>query len=146
MTTSQLPENRYGPRRAGRRVRWARPLGTVLAVLVGLAVAVVGYHNLAQTPVQGRVLGFSALPDQPDGYAMSLRFEVIRDDPERPAVCIVRARSRDGDETGRREVYVPAAAGPVELTTVIRSSRPPVTASVYGCSLQVPAYLAPSSG
>ena len=28
-------------------------------------------------------------------------------DPSVPAVCIVRARSIDGDETGRREVLVP---------------------------------------
>ncbi|MFN2496427.1 MAG: DUF4307 domain-containing protein [Pseudonocardiaceae bacterium] len=146
MTAGQLPEGRYGPRRAGRRLRWARPLGTALAVLVGLAVAVTGYRNLAQTPVDGRALGFSLLADQPDGHAVSLRFEVVRDDPARPAVCIVRARSRDGDETGRKEVYVPPTAGPVELTTVIRTSRPPVTAEVYGCSLQVPAYLVPKPG
>ena len=145
MTAGQLPEGRYGPRQAGRRWRWARPLGTTLAVLLGLAVAVIGYRNLAQTPVEGQELGFRLLADQPDGHAVSLRFEVVRDDPARPAVCIVRARSLDGDETGRKEVYVPPAAGPVEITTVIRTSRPPVTAAVYGCSLQVPAHLVPNA-
>lgn len=163
MTTGDLPEGRYRRRGSGRRSRWARPLGMVLAALTGLVVAVVGYYNLAKTPVQGKPLGFELLigegseaTEVPDAAevpnttgepnAVSLRFEVVREDPAHPAVCIVRARSRDGDETGRKEVYVPPAAGPVELTTVIRTSRPPVTADVYGCSLQVPAYLVPGPG
>jgi hypothetical protein len=142
VTTGQLPEGRYGPRGSRPRARWVRSLGMVLAALVGLAVAVVGYHNFAEAPVDSRVLGFSLRSDN----AVELRFEVLREDPERPAVCIVRARSRDGEETGRKEVYVPPAGGPVELTTVIITSRPPVTADVYGCSLQIPPYLVPGHG
>lgn len=144
MTAGQLPEGRYGTRSSVHRSRWVRVLGMVLAGLVGLALAVIAYRNLGETPVQGKALGFELL----EPNAVSVRFEVIRDDPGRPAVCIVRARSRDGDETGRKEVYVPPAAGPVgltELTTVIRTSRPPVTADVFGCSLQVPGYLVPGS-
>ena len=140
MTAGQLPEGRYGRRAAGGRSGWGRPLGMALAVLVGLTAAVIGYRNIAERPVEGQALSFRLLEGT---HAVSLSFEVVRDDPERPAVCIVRARSRDGDETGRKEVYVPPAAGPVELTTVIRTSRPPVTANVYGCSLQVPPYLVP---
>lgn len=141
MTTGQLPEGRYGPRPSGRRSRWVQVLGMVLAGLAGLVVAVIGYRNLGEVAVQGNVLGFELL----EPNAVSLRFEVVRDEPDRPAVCIVRARSRDGQETGRKEVYVPPAAGPVGLNTVIRTSRPPVTADVYGCSLQVPEYLLPST-
>ena len=77
------------------------------------------------------------------GNAVQLRLTVIRDDPAAPAVCIVRARSRDGEETGRKELFVPPAAGPIVLSTVVHTSRPPVTAEVYGCSFQVPAYLHP---
>lgn len=143
MTTGQLPEGRYGPRAPGRHSGWARLLGTVLAALAGLAVAVIGYQNLAAAPVQGEPLGFELLAEL---NAVSLRFEVVREDPARPAVCVVRARSRDGEETGRKEVYVPPAASAVELTTVIRTSRPPVMADVYGCSLQVPGYLVPDPG
>ncbi|HEY6424523.1 MAG TPA: DUF4307 domain-containing protein [Pseudonocardiaceae bacterium] len=142
MTTGQLPEGRYGPRATGRRRRWALPLGLLLAMLAGLLVAVIGYRNLGTTPVQGEALGFIPLGDN----AAQVRLNVIREDPARPAVCIVRARSRDGGETGRREVYVPPAAGPAELTTVVHTSRPPVAADVYGCSLHVPPYLVPASG
>jgi hypothetical protein len=108
-------------------------------MLVGLAVAVIGYRNLGTTPIQGQAVSFTLLP----GNAVQLRLTVTRDDPSHAAVCIVRARSRDGEETGRKEVYVPPAAGPIVLTTVVQTSRPPVTADVYGCSLQVPAYLVP---
>lgn len=153
VSAGQLPEGRYRPRRGGGRSGWGPALGMVLAALVGLMVAVIGYRNIAETPVEGRALGFSLRDDNADsegddldGHAVSLSFEVVRDDPTRPAVCIVRARSRDGDETGRKEVYVPPAAGPVKLTAVIRTSRPPVTANVYGCSLQVPTYLVPDAG
>jgi Domain of unknown function (DUF4307) len=139
VTGGQLPEGRYG-RRAGRgRPGWALPAGLVFVVLLGLAVAVIGYRNLGTPPIQGQAVSFTLLP----GNAVQLRLSVVRDDPSRAAVCIVRARSRDGEETGRREVYVPPAAGPIVLSTVVQTSRPPVTADVYGCSLQVPAYLVP---
>lgn len=141
MTAGQLPEGRYGRRRSGPRSRRAQVLGMVLAGLAGLVVAVIGYRNLGEVPVQGSALGFELL----EPNAVALRFEVIRVHPDRPAVCIVRARSRDGEETGRKEVYVPPASGPVGLNTVIRTSRPPATADVYGCSLQVPGYLVPSA-
>ena len=139
VTAGQLPEGRYGPR-VGSDRRWAVPVGLLLAVLAGLAIAVIGYRNLGTTPIRTETLGFTLLT----GNAVQLRLTVIRDDPSRPAVCIVRARSRDGEETGRKELYVPPAAGPIALTTVVRTSRPPVTAEVYGCSFQVPDYLNPA--
>jgi len=133
-----LPEGRYGRKAPGGR-RHAMAAGLLLTVLAGVAVAVVGYRNLGTTPIRSDVLGVTIL----GGDAVRLRLTVIRDDPARPAVCIVRARSEDGQETGRKEVYVPPAAGPIVLSTVVRTSRPSVTADVYGCSQQVPAYLVP---
>ena len=140
MTAGELPEGRYG-RRASGRSGWAIPVGLVLTALLGLAVAVIGYRNLGTTPIQGQAVSFTLLP----GNAVQLRLSVVRDDPSHAAVCIVRARSRDGEETGRREVYVPPAAGPIVLSTVVQTSRSPVTADVYGCSFDVPAYLVPGA-
>lgn len=145
MTASLLPQGRYGPRARAGRSRRAAPLVMVLGAVAGLVVALIGYRNLAETPVEAHALGFELLTADPAAPAVSLRLQVVRQEPGRPAVCIVRARSRDGEETGRREVYVPPATGPVELTTVIHTSRPPVTADVFGCSLRVPAYLPGSS-
>ena len=57
-------------------------------------------------------------------------------------VCIVRARSIDGSETGRREVLVPPSTQKtVQVTTAVKSSRPPVVGDVYGCGTDVPTYL-----
>jgi uncharacterized protein DUF4307 len=137
VTAGRLPEDRYGRRKLGNGRRWAVPVGLLLTVLAGVAVAVVGYRNLATTPIQGEAVSFTLL----EGNAVQLRLSVTRDDPSHAAVCIVRARSLDGEETGRREVYVPPAAGPIVLSTVVHTSRPPVTADVYGCSMQVPIYL-----
>ena len=70
---------------------------------------------------------------------------VTRADPSRPAVCIVRARSIDGSETGRREVLVtPSTQASVQVTTTLKSSRPPVAGDIYGCGLDVPPYLVAS--
>lgn len=139
MTAGQLPEGRYG-RRATSSHRWAIAVGLAIAILLGLVVAVIGYRNLGTTPIQAQTVSFTLLPDN----AVQLRFSVVRDDPSQAAVCIVRARSRDGEETGRKEVYVPPAGGSVVLSTVVQTSRPPVVADVYGCSFQVPAYLVPT--
>ncbi|MGH3933697.1 MAG: DUF4307 domain-containing protein [Pseudonocardiaceae bacterium] len=147
MTASQLPEGRYGSRSSGRYRRWGVLAGLLITVLAGLVAAVIGYRNLGGPPVRGAALGFVPLAGEPgtqsETYGVELRFTVVRDDPSRPAVCIVRARSRDGQETGRKEIYVPPAAGSIVLTTVVRTSQPPVTADVYGCSLTVPSYLTP---
>lgn len=138
MTAGQLPGDRYG-RGVPRARRPAVAVGLLLTVLAGVAVAVIGYRNLGTSPIRTQTLGVTILGSD----AVRLRLSVIRDDPTHPAVCIVRALSRDGQETGRKELYVPPVAGPVVLSTVVQTSQPPVTAEVYGCSSQVPAYLLP---
>lgn len=137
-----LPEGRYGPRR--RRLprwaaSWAQPVLLALAVTAGLVVAVVGYRNLGTAPIEGAEAAFEVLDD----HSVRVTVEVVRDQPSRPAVCIVRARSIDGDETGRKEVYVPPGDRSELATTVLRTSRRPVTGEVFGCSYQVPVYLGP---
>ena len=132
-----LPEGRYGPRAtaepAGRGRRWV--LAGVGLLLAG-AVAFVGYRNLGSSPIEAQRTVFS--PAGPG--AVSMTFTVTRDDPSRAVVCVVRARVIDGSEGGRREVYVPPGA--TSVSTVIRSSGEPVTADVFGCSYEVPPYLA----
>ena len=137
-------EDRYGtrPRRTSRRTYWL--LGA-LALLFGCVVAWVGYANLGTAPIETQQSSFENVP----GDAMRFTFEITRDTPERAAVCIVRVRVLDGGEGGRKEVLVPPGAKSTRVTTVIRSTKEPVTADVFGCSYQVPAYLStdlPPSG
>ncbi|GLZ43433.1 DUF4307 domain-containing protein [Actinokineospora sp. NBRC 105648] len=131
-----LPEGRYGAPKA----RLSRRTGVVLVVcglVAGGVVAYLGYTNLGTAPIEAERTAFSDVP----GNRMRMNFTVTRQTPDRAAVCIVRVRGVDGLEGGRKEVYVPPGTSPVSLTTVVSSTTEPVTADVFGCSYQVPAYL-----
>jgi hypothetical protein len=131
-----LLEDRYGkkPRRTSRRTYWV--VGAIALVVSGV-VAWIGYVNFGTAPIETQTTSFANLPK----HQMKMTFEVTRDTPERAAVCIVRARVLNGGEGGRKEVYIPPAQGAITMTTIITSSGEPVTADVFGCSYQVPAYL-----
>ncbi|MBA0125424.1 DUF4307 domain-containing protein [Haloechinothrix sp. YIM 98757] len=137
-----LPEGRYGPTRSAGSRRWRRWLFTGTAVVVASAVAFVGYTNLGSAPISAERIGFDVRSDD----AMEITIRVRRDEPERPAVCIVRVRDSAGSESGRKEVYVAPSDGDTVLSAVVRSARPPVTADTFACSYDVPEYLAPSDG
>ena len=86
------------------------------------------------------------LPDEAfrvlDDRTVEITLGVTRKDPSRPVVCIVRARSYDGDESGRRELLVaPSEDKTVQVTTVVQTSKPAVVGDLYGCGLDVPDYL-----
>jgi Domain of unknown function (DUF4307) len=129
--------DRYGRRtpRTPRRLRYL--VGTVVAVAIGLVVAVVAYRNLGSQPIDAKQTSFDVVNDS----SVRVSFSVTRDHPERAADCIVRARALGGEETGRREVYVPPADGVVQRTTLLRTVRRAVTGEVFGCSYTVPPYL-----
>jgi len=141
MTQGQIPrpESRYGRARLSRTSR--RRVAIALAVLVvagGTVIAVIGYQRLGTGKVTGSLAGYQVIDDE----TASVTISVTRADPSRPVDCIVRVRSKDGSETGRREVLVgPSDQATVQVTTTLKSSKPPVLADVYGCGTDVPAYL-----
>ena len=133
------PEARYGRSRLSRvsRRRVAIALG-VLVLAAGIAVATVGYQRLGTSDVSGSLAGYQVI----DNETASVTISVTRSDPSRPVDCIVRVRAKDGSETGRREVLVPPSAqATVQVTTTVKSSRPPAMADIYGCGTAVPGYL-----
>jgi hypothetical protein len=138
----ERPAARYGRPRLSRRTRrWSLIGLAVVIVAAGVAVAFVGFLRLGTGNVQG-TLGSYRLGDD---ETVSVTISVTRSDPSRPVVCIVRARSIDGSETGRREVLVPPSSqATVQVTTIVKSSRPPVIGDVYGCGTDVPSYLVAS--
>lgn len=137
MDQRELPAHRYGSRGRRRPRRWVYWVLLGAFLVVGFVLAVVAYRNLGSKPVEGQQTAFAVLGDD----RVKISFEVRRDHPEKPADCIVRARSQDGDESGRKEVYVPPDGVVTNLSTVLRTSKRPVTGEVYGCSYQVPSYL-----
>jgi hypothetical protein len=136
------PEARYGRSRLSRvsRRRVAISLG-VLVVAAGLVVAAIGYQRLGTSDVAGTLAGYRVI----DNETASVTISVTRSDPSRPVDCIVRVRAKDGSETGRREVLVPPSnQATVQVTTTVKSSKPPAMADVYGCGTDVPGYLRPA--
>ncbi|WP_068180738.1 DUF4307 domain-containing protein [Mycobacterium sp. UM_CSW] len=141
-TSPPRPEARYGRSRLSRVSRRRVAIGlAVLVVAVGVIVAVVGYQRLGNSDVTGSLAGYQLI----DNETASVTISVTRSDPSRPVDCIVRVRAKDGGETGRREVLVgPSDQATVQVTTTVKSVRPPVMADIYGCGTDVPAYLRPT--
>jgi hypothetical protein len=136
------PEARYGRSRLSRVSRRRVVIGlAVLVVAAGLVVAVIGYQRLGTSHVAGSLAAYQVI----DNETASVTISVTRSDPSRPVDCIVRVRAKDGSETGRREVLVPPSdQHTVQVTTTVKSVRPPVMADIYGCGTDVPGYLRPA--
>jgi hypothetical protein len=133
------PAGRYGRTGlSGKSRRRVVVALTALVVVAGVAIAVVAYKRISGGPVTGTMAGYQVI----DNETASVTISVRRADPSRPVDCIVRVRAKDGSETGRREVLVPPATETtVQVTTTLKSSKPPALADVYGCGTDVPAYL-----
>lgn len=110
----------------------------VLTTLVLIGLAVLAYQRFEGVDVEGKMVAYQVLDDQTAEVTIS----VTRKNPATPVVCIVRARSRDGAETGRREVLIgPSDARTVQVTAIVKSYTRPLVGDIYGCGTEVPAYL-----
>jgi hypothetical protein len=139
MTSARtLPQGRYPADRSPQsRRRWFVAL-TGVVIAVGVLIAWVAYQRFADPAISGEATGYDILDDS----SVEVKFTVNRKDPTVPATCVVRARSKDGSESGRREVYVPASEnGQLSMSAVVRTSAPPAVGEIYGCSDTVPPYL-----
>ena len=138
MTVSR-PADRYPDARRMRRPRRSAVIAvTLAAVLLGLAIAYVGYRQFGPQELEGEQVTYNLV----DSSTLEITMAVTRKDPSRAAVCIVRARSVDGAEVGRREVYVASStAGTVQIDTIVKTTDRPAVGEVYGCSFDVPSYL-----
>lgn len=137
--TETIPSDRYPtPKGSVRGSRITAIVLTIGVVLLGLAIAWLAYNRFAVKDIASEVQTYSIVDDQ----TMALSFTVTREEPGEAALCIVRARSRDGSETGRREVVVqPSEHETVQIDTKITTSHPPAVADIYGCGSTVPSYL-----
>jgi hypothetical protein len=122
-----------------RRARRGILIGlSVLIVAAGVVIALIGFQRLGTSDVKGELAGYRLL----DGQTVEVTISVTRKDPSQPVVCILRARSLDGSETGRRELLVaPSSRATVQVTAIVKTSKPPAMGDVYGCGTDVPPYL-----
>jgi Domain of unknown function (DUF4307) len=141
-TAPPRPESRYGRQRSGTNRTLIAAL-TVLVIALGVVIATVAYQRWGSGDVKGEMVGYQLIDDQ----TVEVTISVTRADPAQPVVCIVRARSKDGSETGRRELLVePSDATTVQVTGLVKTSRPPVIGDVYGCGTDLPEYLINAPG
>jgi hypothetical protein len=132
------PPSRYGQSRTGHPSRRWFIVLSVMVVVAGVALALIAYQRLGRGDVEGTLAGYRLI----DNQTVSVTISVTRKDPSRPVDCIVRVRAKDGSETGRREVLVPPSnQATVQVTTVLKSSKPAVVGDIYGCGTDVPGYL-----
>ncbi|MBU8834295.1 DUF4307 domain-containing protein [Mycolicibacterium goodii] len=135
----ERPAARYGsPEQSRSNRRWILFAVAAVAVVVGVVAAVVTFQRFGSNEVKGELTGYELLDDE----TVQVTIGVERPDPSKPVVCIVRARSKDGSETGRREILVPPSTDRVvQVTTEVKSTRKPVMGDIYGCGTDVPSYL-----
>lgn len=133
------PVSRYGSPRGSAETRRRIAMGLGVAVVVlGVGFAALAYQRFERVDVKGESAAFTVVND----HTVSITINVSRKDPAVPVVCIVRARAKDGAETGRREILVgPSDRTTVQVTTTVESFRPAAVGDIYGCGTDVPGYL-----
>ena len=122
-TTPVFPPGRYGRRRDGRR-RLALPMiFGALVLAASLLLAVRFYERYGDPDYDAQIIGWTDVT--PAG--MTIEF-TVRVPAGGAARCVLRARSYDGAEVGRRTVTVTAppgsttAAGREPVATTARAS------------------------
>ena len=127
--------DRRAPQTPARR-RWSFWLAVAAASVVVAVVVARLMTQYGPADVRGTVLAFRVLNDT------SVRVTVAVDrDPQRDAICLVRARNRTGAEVGHDEVRVPAEPGGakrVRLSHVLTTTSRPVTGEAGRCLAVAP--------
>lgn len=126
-----FPPGRYGRRREPRRRRpWLVALLLVVVVAVGAALSVRLYRQYGDPAYDAQVLRYTDVTDS----QVLVEFRVTVPDGG-SAICVVRARSRDGAEVGKAEVRVDAPPGVTHPVTryLLATSARPINGEVVRC-------------
>ncbi|AIG63901.1 hypothetical protein CATYP_03645 [Corynebacterium atypicum] len=138
------PVERYGATRRPLDPTTNRWTGRAIIIAI-LVVAVLTVVFFAQFVMQRQDTDVSATMSnfqRVDDNHLAMRVDVSRDDPSKPAYCIVTAIDYDKAEVGRRDVILPAGGDKVQrLEVEIPTRDVPVSGSIYGCSSQLPSFL-----
>lgn len=117
-TTPVFPPGRYGRRRDGRRRLLAPIVFGIIVIAVSVALSVRLYHQYGDPNYDAQIVGWN----DPAETQMTINF-TVRVPAGGAASCVLRARTYDGAEVGRRVVTVTATG----RETTIRASEPVTT-------------------
>ncbi|MEJ3741933.1 DUF4307 domain-containing protein [Actinomycetes bacterium KLBMP 9797] len=130
-TAPVFPPGRYGRRRAPHRRRgWVVALLAAAALAAFVVVALRFYDQYGDPTYDAQVIRFQNISDT--GIEVDFRVNVPAGGQ---AICVLRARSRDGAEVGKAEVRVSAAPGETRPVTAYRlaTTARPVIGEVVRC-------------
>jgi hypothetical protein len=126
-----FPPGRYGRRRAAQRRRpWLAAL-VLVAIVAAMSLLALRMYRLYGDPAyDAQVITYTQVTD--NQIVVDFRVTMPKGGS---AVCVLRARSRDGAEVGREEVSV--TAGPDETRPTVRhrlvTTARPLVGDVVGC-------------
>ncbi|AVT31425.1 MULTISPECIES: DUF4307 domain-containing protein [unclassified Plantactinospora] len=122
-TAPVFPPGRYGHRRAQRRRRpWVAALLAVALLVVMSAVSYRLYRQYGDPNYDAQVITYTEITDSQ--LVLDFRVTVPAGGS---AICVLRARSKDGAEVAREEVRVDAEPGQRHLTArhrLVTTARP----------------------
>ncbi|WP_246846950.1 DUF4307 domain-containing protein [Corynebacterium sp. sy039] len=118
--------------------------GKIFAILIVVIVfcIVIAAVRFFQARGDATVQGKTGTVERIDDRTFRLGADITRTKLNEPTYCIVKALNYDMAEVGRREVVIPAGGKKLERVNVdITTTEPAVSATVYGCSENIPFYL-----
>lgn len=129
--TPVFPPGRYGRRREPRRRRpWLVALLLAVVIAIGAVLALRLYRQYGDPTYDAQVVRYTDITDT----QVLIEFRVTVP-AGGAAICVVRARSRDGAEVGKAEVRVSAAPDetrPVMTYRLVTTARP-INGEVIRC-------------
>jgi hypothetical protein len=118
-----FPPGRYGRRRAPHRRRpWVVALLVAAVLAAGAALAARLYQQYGDPTYDAQVLAYTDVTDTQVVIEFRVTVPAGGD-----AICVLRARSREGVEVGKAEVRVSATPGetrPVTTYRLVTTARP----------------------
>lgn len=126
-----FPPGRYGRRREPRRRRpWLVALLLAVVIAIGAVLALRLYRQYGDPTYDAQVVRYTDITDTQVLIEFRVTVPAGGD-----AICVVRARSRDGAEVGKAEVRVDAAPGETRPTIAYRlvTTARPINGEVIRC-------------
>ncbi|WP_295629188.1 DUF4307 domain-containing protein [uncultured Corynebacterium sp.] len=117
-------------------------IGIVGVLVVSMAYIFVQMNRVSAPDVTASQAGWAREEGREDDIFI-FTLDVTREDPSLESYCIIYALDYDVAEVGRRDVVIPAG-GPstVRVDVPIQTREQAVAGDVYGCSTEMPEFLA----